>query len=90
MSAVFCGGFEFHGDLHDIGKNMVATMLRGVGFDVVDLGVNPAIEEFVTKVEDKAPDIVDLSALPKIAAVKRNGCEKRIGSRRKTDRPGRL
>jgi len=51
------------GDLHDIGKNMVATMLRGVGFDVVDLGVNLAVEEFVNKVESEAPNILGMSAL---------------------------
>jgi 5-methyltetrahydrofolate--homocysteine methyltransferase len=51
------------GDLHDIGKNMVATMLRGVGFDVVDLGVNLAVEEFVNKVEAEAPDVLGMSAL---------------------------
>ncbi len=51
------------GDLHDIGKNMVATMLRGVGFDVVDLGVNLAIDEFVTQVQEQKPDILGMSAL---------------------------
>jgi len=51
------------GDLHDIGKNMVATMLRGVGFDVVDLGINLPVEEFVKKVEELAPDILGMSAL---------------------------
>ncbi len=52
-----------HGDLHDIGKNMVATMLRGVGFDVVDLGVNIPIEKFVEEVERERPDILGMSAL---------------------------
>jgi 5-methyltetrahydrofolate--homocysteine methyltransferase len=51
------------GDLHDIGKNMVATMLRGVGFDVVDLGINITVEAFVKKVEDLRPDILGMSAL---------------------------
>jgi corrinoid protein of di/trimethylamine methyltransferase len=51
------------GDLHDIGKNMVATMLRGVGFEVVDLGINIMVDDFVKKVEEHRPDILGLSAL---------------------------
>jgi methylmalonyl-CoA mutase cobalamin-binding domain/chain len=51
------------GDLHDIGKNMVATMLRGVGFDVVDLGINITVEDFVKNVEAHRPDILGMSAL---------------------------
>jgi methylmalonyl-CoA mutase cobalamin-binding domain/chain len=51
------------GDLHDIGKNMVATMLRGVGFDVVDLGINIAVEDFVKNVAAHRPDILGMSAL---------------------------
>lgn len=51
------------GDLHDIGKNMVATMLRGVGFQVIDLGVNVSTERFVGEVEATKPDILGLSAL---------------------------
>ena len=51
------------GDLHDIGKNMVSTMLRGVGFDVVDLGINIGVEDFVTNVEKHRPDILGMSAL---------------------------
>jgi 5-methyltetrahydrofolate--homocysteine methyltransferase len=51
------------GDLHDIGKNMVATMLRGVGFEVVDLGINIGVEEFVAAVEQQRPDILGMSAL---------------------------
>jgi corrinoid protein of di/trimethylamine methyltransferase len=51
------------GDLHDIGKNMVVTMLRGVGFDVVDLGINVPTEEFVSKVEEHKPHILGMSAL---------------------------
>jgi corrinoid protein of di/trimethylamine methyltransferase len=51
------------GDLHDIGKNMVATMLRGVGFDVVDLGINITVDDFVQKVEAHRPDILGMSAL---------------------------
>ncbi|HHW28470.1 MAG TPA: cobalamin-binding protein [Syntrophomonadaceae bacterium] len=50
-------------DLHDIGKNLVAMMLRGAGFEVVDLGVDVAVEEFVAKVKELKPDILGMSAL---------------------------
>jgi methylmalonyl-CoA mutase cobalamin-binding domain/chain len=51
------------GDLHDIGKNMVATMLRGVGFNVIDLGINVAADVFVKKAVDERPQVLALSAL---------------------------
>ena len=51
------------GDLHDIGKNMVATMLRGVGFEIQDAGINVATEEFVRQVEEYQPHILAMSAL---------------------------
>jgi corrinoid protein of di/trimethylamine methyltransferase len=51
------------GDLHDIGKNMVATMVRGVGFNVVDLGINVAVDAFVKKVAEERPQVLALSAL---------------------------
>ena len=51
------------GDMHDIGKNMVVTMLKGVGFEVRDLGINVARETFVREVTDYRPDILGLSAL---------------------------
>ena len=51
------------GDMHDIGKNMVVTMLKGVGFDVMDLGINVAREKFVESVAQFKPDILGLSAL---------------------------
>ncbi len=51
------------GDLHDIGKNMVITMLRGTGFEVLDLGINLPVEEFLSKVEQHKPDILGMSAL---------------------------
>ena len=51
------------GDLHDIGKNLVATMWKGAGFDVVDLGVNVAPAAFLQAVEEHKPDLVGLSAL---------------------------
>lgn len=51
------------GDLHDIGKNIVATMLRGVGFEVVDLGINIPVEDFAAGIERHAPNILGMSAL---------------------------
>jgi len=51
------------GDLHDIGKNMVLTMLKGVGFYTVDLGANVRIEDFVQQVSERKPDILGISAL---------------------------
>jgi 5-methyltetrahydrofolate--homocysteine methyltransferase len=51
------------GDMHDIGKNIVAIMLRGAGFEVHDLGVNVASEEFIRQVEQRRPHILALSAL---------------------------
>jgi 5-methyltetrahydrofolate--homocysteine methyltransferase len=51
------------GDLHDIGKNLVATMWRGAGIEVVDLGVNVTAAQFVAAVHEHKPDVVGLSAL---------------------------
>ena len=51
------------GDMHDIGKNMVITMLRGVGFAIHDMGVNVPTEEIVEQVLESRPDILGLSAL---------------------------
>jgi len=51
------------GDLHDIGKNLVALMLEGVGFSVIDLGVNVSSESFVNAVRKHQPRIVGLSAI---------------------------
>jgi len=51
------------GDMHDIGKNMVAIMLRGVGYSVKDIGINVSAEEFVQQVERFKPRILALSAL---------------------------
>ncbi len=51
------------GDLHDIGKNLVLIMLKGVGFNTVDLGVNVKVDDFVREVADKKPDILGMSAL---------------------------
>jgi corrinoid protein of di/trimethylamine methyltransferase len=51
------------GDLHDIGKNLVAAMLEGGGFEVIDLGVNVDPAKFVRAVKEKGAEIVALSAL---------------------------
>ena len=51
------------GDMHDIGKNMVIAMLKGVGFDLIDIGVNVPVDEFVAQVQKHRPDILGLSAL---------------------------
>ena len=51
------------GDLHDIGKNLVAMMLEGKGFEVIDLGTNVPPAQFIAKVKDTKADILALSAL---------------------------
>ena len=51
------------GDLHDIGKNLVITMLEGHGFQVIDLGVSVSQEKFVQAVRNQKPDVVAMSAL---------------------------
>jgi 5-methyltetrahydrofolate--homocysteine methyltransferase len=51
------------GDLHDIGKNLVAAMLEGGGFEVIDLGVNVQPEKFIAAVKEKRANIVAMSAL---------------------------
>lgn len=50
------------GDIHDLGKSIVITMLRGAGFDVHDLGEDVPIETFIEKVRELNPDIVGLGA----------------------------
>lgn len=51
------------GDIHDIGKNLVAMMLEGAGFEVVDLGVNTDADEFIAALDEHKPDILGMSAL---------------------------
>ncbi|MEM2935552.1 MAG: corrinoid protein [Candidatus Bathyarchaeia archaeon] len=51
------------GDLHDIGKNIVATLLGAAGFDVIDLGVDVTPEQFVEVVRTQKPKIIGMSAL---------------------------
>jgi len=51
------------GDLHDIGKNLVSSMLEGAGFEVVDLGVDVSPEKIIGEIKAKKVDLVALSAL---------------------------
>jgi methylmalonyl-CoA mutase cobalamin-binding domain/chain len=51
------------GDIHDIGKNLVAMMLEGAGFEVVDLGINTDADRFIAALEEHQPDILGMSAL---------------------------
>src|SRR5512140_502450 len=51
------------GDMHDIGKNLVASLLEGGGFEVIDLGVNVPPEKFIATVQEKNADIIAMSAL---------------------------
>ncbi|MCY3953671.1 MAG: B12-binding domain-containing protein [bacterium] len=51
------------GDIHDIGKNLVAMMLEGAGFEVFNLGINTDVEEFLAALDEHKPDILGMSAL---------------------------
>jgi 5-methyltetrahydrofolate--homocysteine methyltransferase len=51
------------GDLHDIGKNLVIMMLRGAGFEVIDLGVDVSPDDFIEAIQDHKPSVVGMSAL---------------------------
>ena len=51
------------GDIHDIGKNLVGMMMEGAGFEVVDLGINTDVEEFLEALELHQPNILGMSAL---------------------------
>ena len=51
------------GDMHDIGKNLVAMMFEGSGFEVIDLGVDVLPDEFIDAVKNHSPDLIGLSAL---------------------------
>ncbi len=56
-----------HGDIHDIGKDVVNFMLDANGFEVVDLGVDVSPEDFVQKIREAQPDVVGLSGLLTLA-----------------------
>ncbi len=51
------------GDIHDIGKNLVAMMMEGAGFEIIDLGINNDVDAYLTALEENAPDILGMSAL---------------------------
>ena len=51
------------GDIHDIGKNLVAMMLEGAGFEVIDLGINNPVESYLAALEEHKPVILGMSAL---------------------------
>lgn len=51
------------GDIHDIGKNLVAMMMEGAGFKVINLGINNDAEKFINAIKEHQPDIVGMSAL---------------------------
>ena len=51
------------GDIHDIGKNLVGMMMEGAGFEVIDLGINQSVEDFLAALEEHQADILGMSAL---------------------------
>ncbi len=51
------------GDIHDIGKNLVAMMMEGAGFEVINIGINNAVENYLEAIEEHQPDIIGMSAL---------------------------
>ena len=51
------------GDIHDIGKNLVAMMMEGAGFEVIDLGINTDVDEYLEALAEHQPDILGMSAL---------------------------
>ncbi|MFQ6022153.1 MAG: corrinoid protein [Acidiferrobacterales bacterium] len=51
------------GDIHDIGKNLVAMMMEGAGFEVINLGINNPVENYLEALEQHKPDILGMSAL---------------------------
>ncbi|KZM47518.1 B12-binding domain-containing protein [Labrenzia sp. OB1] len=51
------------GDIHDIGKNLVSMMMEGAGFEVIDIGINNPVENYLAAIEEHQPDILGMSAL---------------------------
>ena len=51
------------GDIHDIGKNLVSMMMEGAGFEVINIGINNPVENFLEAIEEHKPDILGMSAL---------------------------
>ena len=61
MARVIMGTVK--GDLHDIGKNLCIMMMRGAGFEVIDLGVDTSADEFIEAVEEHEASLLGMSAL---------------------------
>lgn len=51
------------GDIHDIGKNLVGMMMEGAGFEVIDIGINNPVEDYLAALDEHKPDILGMSAL---------------------------
>jgi 5-methyltetrahydrofolate--homocysteine methyltransferase len=74
------------GDIHDIGKNLVAILMSGSGIEVIDLGIDVPLEKFLAAVEERKPQIVGLSALLTTTMLE---MEKVIQAIRKTPSPNK-
>jgi methylmalonyl-CoA mutase cobalamin-binding domain/chain len=51
------------GDIHDIGKNLVGMMMEGAGFEVINIGINNSVEDYLAAIEEHQPEILGMSAL---------------------------
>ncbi len=51
------------GDIHDIGKNLVAMMLEGAGFEVINIGINNSVEDYMAAIDEHKPELLGMSAL---------------------------
>jgi 5-methyltetrahydrofolate--homocysteine methyltransferase len=51
------------GDIHDIGKNLVGMMMEGAGFEVIDIGINNTVDDYMAALEEHSPEILGMSAL---------------------------
>jgi 5-methyltetrahydrofolate--homocysteine methyltransferase len=51
------------GDIHDIGKNLVGMMMEGAGFEIIDIGINNAVEDYLAAIEQHQPELLGMSAL---------------------------
>lgn len=69
------------GDLHDIGKNLVAMMIEGAGWEIIDLGVDVSTEKYIAAVEQKPEAVVGLSALLTTTMENMRSCVRELRSR---------
>lgn len=76
IGRVLIGTIE--GDIHDIGKNIVASVLQAAGFEIIDLGKDVPVEIFVEKVKELTPNIIGVSALLSTTALKQGELIKRL------------